>query len=304
MKEPIVSETLFVFTNDDPGGQEPELFAELLDFLAGQEVPATFFVIPAAGGKELDTKPRWLELLQRALDEGHELQHHGLVHTAFEFGVPPYFMLDIMPDSKAQWQRDPASFSAQHTQAILADKLAQGQKIFERTLGYKPQGFRSPCLAICDNMYAALHDLGFQWSSNTVLNPMGWRYINRKYDAAPKGGAAAQHGAPWQEGLAQRPFRHPSGLIEAPIHSEYTWYLTDSDIERHFQLAKNDFDRARQAAPCCAAAPPFVALSHYYAMTGKWSAGLRVYERLFAHARKVGNVRFTTLGQLIKTGGD
>jgi peptidoglycan/xylan/chitin deacetylase (PgdA/CDA1 family) len=280
-----VDETLFVFTNDDPGGQEPERFAELLDFLAKQEVPATFFVTPAAGGEGLDNKPRWLELLQRALDEGHELQHHGLVHTAFEFGVPPYFMLDIMPDSKSRWQRDPESFSAQHTQAILRDKLAQGQEIFQRTLGYKPQGFRSPCLAICDNMYAALHDQGFQWSSNSVLNPMGWRYINHNYGA----------GESWQIDVPRRPFHHPSGLIEVPLHSEYTWHLTDADIERHFQLAKSDFDRAHQAGD------PFVALSHYYAMTGKWSAGLRVYERLFAYVREVGNVRFATMSQLIQT---
>jgi hypothetical protein len=77
------------------------------------------------------------------------------------------------------------------------------------------------------------------------------------------------------------------------MHSEYTWYLTEIDIERHYQLAKSDFDRARQAGN------PFVALSHYYAMTGKWSAGLRVYEQLFAYARELGKVRFVTLGQLI-----
>ncbi|CAN5828137.1 hypothetical protein BH10CHL1_BH10CHL1_41680 [soil metagenome] len=278
-----MGETTFVLTNDDPGAQEPELFAELLDFLAEQQVPATFFVIPASGGKPLDQRPEWLTLLHRALDEGHELQHHGYIHTAFEFGVPPNFMLDIMPESKAQWQRDPTPFSAQHTQAILTDKLLKGREIFKNTLGYEPLGFRAPCVAICDNMYAALHDLGFEWSSNIVINPMGWRYINRDYDA----------GEPWQTAASPRPFQHPAGLIEAPVHSEYTWYLTDEDIDRHFELAKSDFDRARQAGD------PFVAMSHYYAMTGKWSAGLRVYERLFEYARQLGNVRFVTLGQML-----
>ena len=43
-----MGETLFVFTNDDVGMHEPERFAELLDFLAEQEVPGTFFVVPAA----------------------------------------------------------------------------------------------------------------------------------------------------------------------------------------------------------------------------------------------------------------
>jgi peptidoglycan/xylan/chitin deacetylase (PgdA/CDA1 family) len=278
-----MGETVFVLTNDDAGAQEPELFAELLDFLAEQAVPATFFVIPAAGGEPLDQRPRWLELLHRALHEGHELQHHGFVHTAFEFGVPPNFMLDIMPESKAQWERDPAPFTAQHTQAILTDKLSKGREIFRKTLGYESLGFRAPCVAICDNMYTALHDLGFQWSSNLVINPMGWRYINRDYDADES----------CQTAVPPRPFLYPSGLIEAPVHSEYTWYLTDEDIDRHFELAKRDFDRAHQAGDA------FVAMSHYYAMTGKWSAGLRVYERLFAYAREVGNIRFATLGQLV-----
>jgi hypothetical protein len=280
-----MDETLFVLTNDDPGAQEPELFAELLDFLRDQAVPATFFVIPNAGGEPLDRRRRWVELLQRALDAGHELQHHGYVHTAFEFGVPPHFMLDIMPESKAQWQRDPAPFTAQHTQATLTDKLVKGREIFEKTLGYAPRGFRAPCVAICDNMYAALYELDFAWSSNLVVNPMGWRYINRDYAA----------GEPWQSSFVPRPFRHASGLIEAPVHSEYTWYLTEADIDRHFALAKADFDHARQAGDA------FVAMSHYYAMTGKWSAGLRVYERLFAYAREIGNVRFVTLSQMLAT---
>lgn len=278
-----MGETLFVLTNDDPGAQEPERFAELLDFLAEQQVPATFFVIPAAGGEPLDKRPQWLKLLARAQDEGHELQHHGFVHTAFEFGVPPNFMLDIMPESKAQWQRDPAPFSAHHSQAILTDKLLQGREIFRKTLGIEPRGFRAPCVAICDNMYAALHELDFAWSSNLVVNPMGWRYINRDYDA----------GEPWQSAFPPRPYPHPSGLIEAPVHSEYTWYLTEADVDRHFELAKADFDRARLAGDA------FVAMSHYYAMTGKWSAGLRVYTRLFDYARELGNVRFVTLSQML-----
>ncbi len=275
--------TTFVFTNDDAGMQEPELFAELLDFLAKQAVPATFFTVPAAGGRTLDQEPRWLRLLERARNEGHELQHHGWVHTAFEFGVPPPFMLDIMPESKAQWQRDPATFSVHHHYEILADKLEQGRAVFRKTLGETPLGFRSPCLATCDTMYTVLRDLGFQWSSNQVINPMGWRYINRDYHA----------GEPWQPNLPPRPYRHLSGLIEAPMHSEYTWYLEEVDVERHFQLAKADFDRAR------ANGDAFVALSHYYAMTGKWASGLQVYEKLFAHAREQGNVRFVTLSQLV-----
>jgi len=76
--------------------------------------------------------------------------------------------------------------------------------------------------------------------------------------------------------------------------SEYTWYLKDDDLDRHFSLIQDDFDRVRRAGGA------FVALSHYYAMTGEWATGLRVYERLFAHARAQGGVRFCTLSRLLE----
>lgn len=278
-----MTQTLFAFTNDDPGMQQPDLFAELLDFLDEQGVPGTFFVVPFADHKALDDKPEWVELLQRAQAAGHELAHHGYTHeTPFEFGVPPGFMLDIIPDAKERWQSRPESVAPLHAAEVLTAKLQAGREIFQRTLGFTPTGFRSPCLAMCDTTYATLADMGFTWSSNQVINPMGWRYINRDYDA----------GEPWTPGLPPHPHRQESGLLEIPMHSEYTWYLEEGDIDRHAALAIADFDRARSNGN------PFVVLSHYYAMTGEWATGLRVYERLFDHARKQGNVRFVTLSEL------
>ena len=75
--------------------------------------------------------------------------------------------------------------------------------------------------------------------------------------------------------------------------SEYTWFLKAKDLDRHLELAKNDYRRTRQVSGT------FVALSHYYAMTGEWSTGLRVYERLFAYVRELGNVAFCTVTQLL-----
>ncbi len=273
----------FAFTNDDPGMQQPELFAELLDFLDDQQVPGTFFVVPNAGGQPLHTKPEWMELLQRALASGHELAHHGYTHeTPFEFGVPPSFMLDIIPTAQDRWQNNRTSVTPLHAPNVLRTKLEAGQEIFQRALGFTPTGFRSPCLGMCDNTYTTLASLGFQWSSNQVINPMGWRYINREYTADES----------WVAELPPRPHHHPAGLTEIPMHSEYTWYLEANDIDRHFALARNDFEHARHNGD------PFVALSHYYAMTGQWAAGLRVYERLIAHARTQGDVHFVTLSEL------
>lgn len=279
-----MGETQFVLTNDDAGMQEPKQFSELLDFLAEQEVPGTFFVVPAAGDKSLALDPVWLALLDRALEAGHDLQLHGYTHrSAFEFGLPPDFMLDIMPQQKAQWEQASAGFTASHSYVRLAERLSRGRDILSGIFGYEPQGFRATCLSVCDNLYHALHDLGFQWSSNQVINPAGWRYINRQFETRES----------WQAEVPPHPYRHASGVIEAPLHSEYSWYLTEADVARQFRLARDDFDRAR------ANGDPFIPLSHYFAMTGQWSAGLSVYRQLFEHARARGAVRFVTLSQLI-----
>ena len=112
---------------------------------------------------------------------------------------------------------------------------------------------------------------------------MGWRYINGDY----------QVGEPWQEDVPPHPYPYKAGLIEVPMLSEYTWLLGPEDLERQFDLLRRDFGRVRDASGV------FVALSHYYAMTGLHATGLRVYERIFAYARELGDVRFCTVEQLL-----
>jgi hypothetical protein len=77
------------------------------------------------------------------------------------------------------------------------------------------------------------------------------------------------------------------------MHSEYTWYLAEGDVDRHFELAKADYDRTR------AEGGAFVVLSHYFAMTGQWATGKALYARLFDYVREQGDVRFVTLSQLV-----
>jgi hypothetical protein len=94
------------------------------------------------------------------------------------------------------------------------------------------------------------------------------------------------------------PYRYKAGLIEVPRVSEYTWLLEPGDLERQYNLLHRDYERVRETSGV------FVALSHYYAMTGPYATGLRVYERAFARARELGDVRFCTAGQLLSRPGD
>ena len=73
--------------------------------------------------------------------------------------------------------------------------------------------------------------------------------------------------------------------------------LTPEDMDRHYDLIRSDFDRVR------AVGGTFLTLSHYYAMTGEWTTGLRVYERLFEYARSLGDVRFVTVSRLLDAYG-
>lgn len=280
-----MAEKFFVLTNDDMGSAEPELMVELLDFLRDQAVPATFFVVPHHSGKALDTKPEWMPVVERALADGHDLQHHAFDHSScFEFGVPPYFMLDIMPDARDKYRDEPEFFTQHHGYETLRGKLEAGREILTRAFGYTPRGFRSPCLSACDNLYRALDDLEFDFCSNEVINPLGWRYINRAYAT----------GEDWHPDMPHAPYARTPTLVEAPMHSEYTWYLEPGDVDRHVALMCRDLDRALDEGN------PFVTLSHYYAMTGKWATGLEAYARVFAYARERG-VRFTTLRDLVAT---
>ena len=116
-----------------------------------------------------------------------------------------------------------------------------------------PRGFRALPGHVRQQLPGDLQELDFQWSSNQVINPMGWRYINRDYD----------RGEPWHRTC--RPTPIVQGVTEIPMHSEYTWYLETDDVDRHFALARDDFERRGVTAI------PFVVLSHYYAMTGQWA---------------------------------
>ena len=89
-----------------------------------------------------------------------------------------------------------------------------------------------------------------------------------------------------------RAFPFTAGVTEVPLMAEYTWYITPAEVDVHLRLAREDLDRA--AARDGAA---FVALSHFYAMTGEHRAGLELYRRLFAYGRETADVQFMTLAQ-------
>jgi hypothetical protein len=77
----------------------------------------------------------------------------------------------------------------------------------------------------------------------------------------------------WDARYPPRAFPFTAGVTDVPLMAEYTWYITPAEADVHLRLAREDLDRA--AARDGAA---FVALSHFYAMTGEHRASLELYD--------------------------
>jgi peptidoglycan/xylan/chitin deacetylase (PgdA/CDA1 family) len=73
-------------TFDD--GPNPVATPRILDVLASEGVPATFFVL----GRHAD---RWPEVVQRMADEGHQLGNHGYWHRKLHRRGPAYVRDDL-----------------------------------------------------------------------------------------------------------------------------------------------------------------------------------------------------------------
>lgn len=273
-----------VFTNDDAGSGDVSLFHELLDFLRQRHVRGTFFTVPYGRGQSLAERPEWVEALQRAREDGHEIGLHGYIHEGFEFGRPPDFMLDLMgPRAWQTLQNRRQGLHDQWRREVLQSKIEQGIAIFERVLGIRPVSWRSPCCAVCTELYLALAAAGIPYDSSLIVNPQGWPYAGKDFTTR----------LAWEPAHPPHPFRYHSGVTEVPAVSEYTWYLeTDEHADKAWQLITDDFERVGVASGA------FVAVSHYYAMTGPYRRGIDLYRRFFDHIEAQGVVHYRTVAEI------
>ena len=258
-------------------------FTELLNFLKRHCIQATIFVVPNENNIPLYEKKDWIKVLKRAKDEGHDLELHGYEHTPFEFGIPPEFILAYEDRVKQELERERKRINENLCVKKIEERLNKGLEIFQKALGFRPKGFRSGYLSMHENLFPALKNCGFTFDSSLAINPKGWNYIRKDY----------QSKVGWLK-IEPKPFRHHSGILEIPLMSEYTWYLMEEDIERQFNLAKENLDEV------CRREGVFVTLSHVSPMTGEYRAGLNVYKKLFRYVQEKTNICFSTLEEVAK----
>jgi hypothetical protein len=218
-------------------------------------------------------RPGYVELLKQAAGEGHAVAQHGLEHDRFETGIPPRMVLDLPHEGPARERlaNDRAAIEdALRTHAIRA-RLSEGRRILEDALGFEIQGFRAPCLSICDNLFDALEAEGYRFDSSRHLQEAGWDIISNK---AP---------------IAFRPItradfdraQHPGRMRTFPLTTDYTWYLTRDKFKITMDLARHDFEA------CLGAGIPFVPLCHVSPVhQGDAGCGCEMYRLLMDFARE------------------
>ncbi len=124
---------LIALTFDD--GPHPAYTGEILDYLAEMHIHATFFMI----GENMKSHP---ELVQRVLDEGHEIGNHTMDH----------------PDLRAE--------SAER----LIDELREAEEILVDLTGERPILFRPPGGRCGESVIAAAAALDYDiilWTVDT-----------------------------------------------------------------------------------------------------------------------------------------
>ncbi|HEX2185386.1 MAG TPA: hypothetical protein VHN78_07760, partial [Chloroflexota bacterium] len=123
---------------------------------------------------------------------------------------------------------------------------------------------------------------GMAYDSSLIVNPQGWPYAGKDFGTRLE----------WEPAHPPYPFRYHGGLVELPVVSEYTWYLSDDhSVARAWELLTRDHERVAGSSRL------LVVMTHFYAMTGPYRRGIELYERFFDHAESRGAVRYRTVAE-------
>ena len=231
----------FLLTVDDPGGLIRDLAAwhRVQQFLAAEEVPATFFVVPRGdeGAWRLDRDPEWLAAVRDAEARGHDCQLHGLDHQGPEFGpfVRCIYALGG-PSYEAQMEADARQFGHLWRRDAFVAKLQTAVEIFSGAFGRAPLAFRSGALSQCPALYDALADVGIRYTSNLITDPRGWATSSANTTIRATG----------TRRCPQRPTTSERRGQPAD-YQRCAWEITPAKVEKHLALGIEDLSRVYQA---------------------------------------------------------
>ncbi|MCZ7599909.1 MAG: hypothetical protein M5U09_22240 [Gammaproteobacteria bacterium] len=122
--------------------------------------------------------PELVAALQAGLEAGHAVLPHGYTHELFECGLPDLMCVaeeSMMKRIARTLSREEFQLRHQHTRTKDGLPLQPGRGVVRAVGRRAPQGFRSGYHEFCREMYLALEDCGFKWSSSRTATPGAWR---------------------------------------------------------------------------------------------------------------------------------
>jgi len=274
---------LWSFTVDDIGfdgySTEKQL-NNILDFCDEYKMKSTLFVVPVSDGKRMDKRPEYVAILRDAIKRGHEVAQHGIEHDRFEIGIPPEMIMMLPHEGPARKflaeNRD--KLAAEHTIEKIRKKLRLGRDILENAIGKSVQGFRSPALQSCKNMFIALPEEKYKYDSSTYLQKAGWDLLN------------GIEGEPQKITMDRfNSLQKSTTMKEFPLTTDYTWYLKKENFDKALGLAIHDYEA------CMDAQIPYISLCHVGPIhEGDDDLGFELYRRLLTHI----NAKSLTLSEI------
>ena len=268
----------FLWTNDDIQCGKYDEMARQLDFLAKHEIKGTFFVVPIPRGeKRLTDDPKLVELLKQAMADGHDAHQHTVTHYCIENGTADLRMFDLMGENaKIEYTNNRAVYERMWQVDALEAHIGWGRQEWIDAFGKPSDGYRPGCGSFCMNMYTALANLGFKWSSSRCVSMTGWRW------------SAGQYDYPLRLEGPTRPYREGK-LIEFPILDDVAFKVPAAKVDDFADLGW------RMWKTCVNRELPYLLVCHPQQLEYNGGTGYSVHSKLLPRILSSGNAAPMTM---------
>ena len=286
----------FVWTNDDIGLELSMPFGfgggaqldRMVEFLDEFGVCGSFFIVPIRwndGEKDGDADnftclkedDQLVASIKAAQSLGHCFGQHGTTHVHNENGFVDFRLVNTLfgHDYSERMSRSRLYYERYWQVDALVAQYDWGRTAWRDALGNDPEGFRPGGASFCGNMYTALEQLGYMWTSGQCSSLAA---LTGKVDS-----------------LGLSPPARPiwvGGLVEIPIADDFT-----------FNISSDDFDKAVETGwqlwqMCSERGCPFVPVSHWFMLEARDGIGYRIQRELIPRILDTGLAEPMTLADL------
>jgi peptidoglycan/xylan/chitin deacetylase (PgdA/CDA1 family) len=270
-----------LWTNDDVTAGGQRYFNRLVPLAESLGLRGTFFIIPCPNGgkKRLTDDPGLIADVKAAMANGHEAHQHSTTHVCPENGTADLRMYDLMGmDAKAFHSSHRFILERLWQVDALEAQIAWGRRVWTDAFGAPSEGFRPGCGAFCGNMYKALANLGFKWTSSRLVSLTGWQWVfgNENYPPSWEG--------PVRPTITE-------GVMEFPILDDVAFKAPFEKIDQFVELGWTHWQK------CVEKNWPFITVCHTGQMEVHNDSGYRIHEKLFKRILDTGHADPMTLGQ-------